>query len=120
MTRALSRALARRKVLGYTTDENGIIIDDSIAVAASERAEAARRAGQKRLFDAGARSAPPPNYDSELNPMFEVPALSAMAGTTRMADIPLPDWYCRADITNPGDPACAAFATRGSEPGETG
>ena len=86
MTRALSRALARRKVLGYTTDENGIIIDDSIAVAASERAEAARRAGQKRLFDAGARSAPPPNYDSELNPMFEVPALSGMAGTTRMAE----------------------------------
>ena len=107
------------KVLGYTADENGIIIDDSIAVAASKRAAAARRAGQKRLLDTGGELPPPPNYDPELQPMFGVPAL-AMAGTTRMADIPLPPWYCRADIATPGDPLCAVSATRGPERGEAG
>ena len=119
-TRALARALARRKVLGYTADENGIIIDDSIAVAASKRAAAARRAGgQKRSLETGGELPPPPNYDPELQPMFGVPAL-AMAGTTLMADIPLPAWYCRADIANPGDPLCAVSATRGHERGEAG
>ena len=51
--------------------------------------------------------------------MFEVPALSGMAGTTRMADIPLPDWYCRAD-TEPRRPRCGRPLPRGLEPARRG
>ena len=122
MTRALRAPSLRRKVLGYTTDENGIIIDDSIAVAASGAVSSRRAEPVRSACSTPARgSAPPPNYDSELNPMFEVRSALRDGGYDAHGGHIPPPTGTVGRTSNPGDPlARAAFATAGSEPGEAG